>query len=201
MTSVWGGWEMARCKYSGDLKTKLVWYLNGQKEVGWSGLWMPFEYRTARPFKYWTKGCHLVFLCIAGFRRVGLVHRTWHITLPFEIQTSKSLVFKWSLFRSPLYLTNWFGNVQSLDVKILTNNVKNLNVKKHTNWFCNVQSLISANGDVLQIRAESVQLLSQERSDPAEDPDVALQLEDGVVQLSSISLVQTLLILFFSKKR
>ena len=68
--------------------------------------------------------------------------------------------------------------------------------KNLTHWSDNVESLISTIVDVFQIRVELVQFLSQERSDSAEDPDVALQLEDGVVQLSAISLVQTLLILF-----
>ena len=39
----------------------------------------------------------------SGIRMVGLVHKTWHINRPFEILTSKRSVFKWSVFRSPLY--------------------------------------------------------------------------------------------------
>ena len=42
-------------------------------DANWFGFWMPFEYRTAQPFAYWTYGCHLVFL-------------------------STGLVFKWSVW-------------------------------------------------------------------------------------------------------
>ena len=49
---------------------------------------MPFEYWTAQPFEIWTNG-HLLFSYV-----------------PFEIRTSKSLVFKWSVFRFPMYWTN-----------------------------------------------------------------------------------------------
>ena len=74
---------------------------------------MPFEYRTALPFEYRTNGPHLVLLCTGPeIKWSGLVHRTYHITRPFEYQTNrhpnfkkfgiqKFSVLKWSVFRFP----------------------------------------------------------------------------------------------------
>ena len=42
---------MTSRKYNEDLNTKLVQYLNGQKEVGCQ---MPFEYQAAQPVEYQT---------------------------------------------------------------------------------------------------------------------------------------------------
>ena len=54
----------------------------------------PFVYQTAGQFDYWTNGCHFVLKCTgAAFKMVGLVLKTKHIDWPFEIWTSKSLVF------------------------------------------------------------------------------------------------------------
>ena len=48
--------------YSGDLKSRLVWILNGQEEIGLqmvqilNGIWDP----EAQPFEIQTNGCHFV---------------------------------------------------------------------------------------------------------------------------------------------
>ena len=106
----------------------LVWILNGQKEVGlqmvriWKGIWNPL----AQPFEIWTSGRHFVNnhlkygqkypnLEWSSFRMVGTIAIAQAKARPFENPTIWNRTFnksgcqmfqdfKWSNFRSPLYL-------------------------------------------------------------------------------------------------
>ena len=70
------------CKYSGDLNSRLVWILKGQKEVGFqmvqisNGIWNT----EAQPFEIWTKGHHSV---------------KNHLNLDKNVWISNGPVFKW----------------------------------------------------------------------------------------------------------
>ena len=74
---------------SGNLKIKLVWYSNGQKEVRrqivqlMKAIWIAVK---------WTPSCFLVYW--SGIQMVGQVHSTKHIDWPFEYQTIWNLTFK-----------------------------------------------------------------------------------------------------------
>ena len=50
----------------------------------------------------WTLSCFLVHW--SGIWMVGLVHRTWHKDQPFEIQTTKSSVFRSTLYPHSKYM-------------------------------------------------------------------------------------------------
>ena len=103
--------------YSGDLKSDLVWISNGPKQVGlqmvWisNGIWNP----EAQPFEIRTNGRHFVKNHLkSGQKRPDF---EWLIAKarPFENRTIWNPTFKksgfqmfpdfkWSDFRSPLYL-------------------------------------------------------------------------------------------------
>ena len=129
--------------YSGDLKSRLVWISNSQKEVGlqtvwiWNGIWNP----EAQPFEIWTNGCHLFKNYLKsgkkcpdfdrfGFGMVGTITIAIAKVRPFEIRPSKSpdfnfLDLKWSDFRSPLYWSSkvrisngWFSDPHFFITKI-----------------------------------------------------------------------------------
>ena len=104
-------------RYSGDLKSDLVWISNGPKQVGlqmvWisNGIWNP----EAQPFEIRTNGRHFVKNHLkSGQKRPDF---EWLIAKarPFENRTIWNPTFKksgfqmfpdfkWSDFRSPLYL-------------------------------------------------------------------------------------------------
>ena len=74
-------------------------------------------------------------------------------------------------------------------------NGKKQNKNIGTRRLDDVESLVSADGDVFHVRIELLDLGSEERPNSAEDADVALQFQNGVVQLATVRLVTSLLLL------
>ena len=104
---------------SGDLNTELLWYSNGRKEVGCqivrflNAIWI-LDSPTIWILDKWMPSCFLMFW--SSIQMVGLVHRPldWPFEYrPFEIWTSKSLVFKCFRFSN-------VSGIQMVCIQILT---------------------------------------------------------------------------------
>ena len=132
-------------EYSRDLKYRLVWISNGQKEVGlqicsldfeWylkSGsptMWNPDKYLPfcQKPLKSGQKGLDFEW---TGFQMVGTISMAIAKSLPFEIRPSKSQDFKWLDLRSPLYLGFWNLDVNSI-LQFFAGSRNN--VREHSCW-------------------------------------------------------------------
>ena len=95
LLSTFFGLERESFRYSGDLNTKLVWYSNGWKEVGCQIVW--FQNAT------WILNSPTIWKPGKWMPSYFLMY--W----PFEIPTSKSLVFKcfW-------YSNGWYSDPQCI---------------------------------------------------------------------------------------
>ena len=92
--------------YSEDLNTRLVWYSKGWKEDGCQMVWF---LNTRQPNHLNTRHIDTILFSYVLVWYLNGWYGTLDIVLdqPFEYQTiwnpAKILVFKWFVFRSPLY--------------------------------------------------------------------------------------------------
>ena len=97
----------------------------------WSGIWMPIEYKTARPFEYQTNGWHFVFLCSGPvfkwlvYYKEQSTYPIWipnHLnTKPFEIWTLKSSEFKCFRYSTGRYsFPHWISIFSFLILTLLS---------------------------------------------------------------------------------